>query len=237
MITLATFVSPSHDCAYRPGEEARIRYEIVDDMTLDEYHGKLNAGWRRFGHSLFQPACPECQSCRALRVIVNEFQPNRSQQRAWRANTEVELSIHTPAVRDETLVLYDRFHRDHSERIGWPDRGEKDPQDFYETFVANPVATEEWHYMLDGELLGAGFVDPLPDGLSAIYFVHDPDHRERSLGTLNVLRIIDRAKQLKLPYVYLGFAVAHCRSLEYKAKFAPYELLQAGGGWKREALA
>ena len=69
-------------------------------------------------------------------------------------------------------------------------------------------------------------------GLSAIYFFHDPDLRARSLGTWNVLCLIDRCRQLGLPHLYLGFYVRGCRSLEYKARFTPNEVLDwASGEW------
>ena len=71
---------------------------------------------------------------------------------------------------------------------GWPDHGPKDPADYADSFVDNPFPTEEWCYYLGDRLVGVGYVDVLPDGLSAIYFFYDPDERDRSLGTFNVCR-------------------------------------------------
>ena len=68
--------------------------------------------------------------------------------------------------------------------------------------------------LLVGErLVGVGYVDALPQGLSAIYFFYEPDERGRSLGTYNVLRILAGAATRQLPHVYLGYYVAGCRSL------------------------
>ena len=77
--------------------------------------------------------------------------------------------------------------------------------------------TEEWSYILDGMLVGVGMVDSLPVGLSAIYFVHDPDHHRRGLGTWNILCLIDEARRRGLPHLYLGYWVADCLSLAYKS--------------------
>ncbi|CAN5299852.1 arginyltransferase [soil metagenome] len=229
MISLATFVTPPHDCAYRPGEAAQMRYEIVESLSVDEYHQRLQAGWRRFGHSLFKPQCPQCTACQSLRVDLRAFQPDRSQKRAWKANVDVTRFVIEPQVTTESLNLYDRFHNAQHERIGWPDRGEKDPDDYLESFALNPVPTQEWQYRTaDGQLLGVGYIDQLPDGLSAIYFFHDPDERDRSLGTFNVLNVIAAAAEQGLPYVYMGYYVAGCRSLEYKARFRPNQVLTAG---------
>ena len=90
---------------------------------------------------------------------------------------------------------------------------------------------EEWRYLLNGRLVGVGYVDALPDGLSAIYYFSDPDERSRSLGTFNVLSIIEEAGRRGLPWVYLGYYVKGCRSVEYKARFAPNEVLGADGTW------
>jgi arginine-tRNA-protein transferase len=76
-----------------------------------------------------------------------------------------------------------------------------------------------------------GYVDALPGALSAIYFYYDPDERRRSLGTFNVLSVLAAAAARGVPYVYLGYYVPGCRSLEYKARFRPYELLE-GGTWR-----
>jgi arginine-tRNA-protein transferase len=75
-------------------------------------------------------------------------------------------------------------------------------------------------------------VDSLPVGLSAIYFVHDPDHSSRSLGTWNILCLIEEARNRGLPHVYLGYWVAGCLSLAYKASFRPHQLLSPDGTWR-----
>jgi arginine-tRNA-protein transferase len=97
--------------------------------------------------------------------------------------------------------------------------------------VSNPFPTEEWSYILDGMLVGVGMVDSLPVGLSAIYFVHDPDHHRRGLGTWNVLCLIDEARRRGLPHLYLGYWVADCLSLAYKSSFRPFEILGPDGAW------
>jgi arginine-tRNA-protein transferase len=74
-------------------------------------------------------------------------------------------------------------------------------------------------------------VDVVPVGLSAIYYYYEPEERARCLGTYNVLRVIAAAADRGLPHVYLGYYVAGCRSLEYKDRFRPNEVLGADGRW------
>ena len=67
--------------------------------------------------------------------------------------------------------------------------------------------------------------------MSAIYFYWDPDERSRSLGTFNVLSLIERARTMAVPHVFLGYYVEGCRALAYKANFRPNEVLGQDGSW------
>ena len=104
--------------------------------------------------------------------------------------------------------------------------------DYDDSFVDNPFPTREWRYYLGEALVGVGYVDPLAIGPSAITFIHDPSHRERSLGTYNVLALIDHARTLGQPHVYLGYYVAECPSMAYKARFATNQVLGLDGIWR-----
>ena len=54
---------------------------------------------------------------------------------------------------------------------------------------------------------------------------------KRSLGTYAVLWLIERARALGLPYVYLGYWVPESRKMAYKARFKPSEVLMSGA-WR-----
>jgi len=233
MQSLFTFTTPPGPCGYLPDQTWSLFYDVVGDISPEEYLERLKSGWRRFGYSLFKPECPSCRRCLSLRVPVNTFKPNRSQKRAIVRNEgEIRLEIGEPSVTRTKLRLYDRFHEFQHLNKAWPQHGEKNPGAYLESFVDNPFPTEEWCYYLGNELFGVGYVDCLPEGLSAIYFFYDPDVRERSLGTYNVISIIWEAARRGLPHVYLGYFVEGCRSLEYKAKFRPNETIQLNGSWQ-----
>jgi len=231
MISLYSFQSTPSPCAYVPDRLSSLRYVVVAELTDTEYGELLDRGWRRFGHNLFRPECENCRECQSLRVRVNDFLPSRSQKRVLAKNRgEIELRIGVPEVTDEKLALYDKFHAAQVERKNWPDHGPKEASDYADSFVDNPLAVEEWCYYLGDRLVGVGYVDAVPTGLSAIYFYHDPDERSRSLGTFNVLRVLETANNRGLPFAYLGYYVGGCGSLEYKANFWPHEMFDAAGG-------
>jgi len=229
MISLYTFHTPSDRCGYLPERTARMRYEIFSAISPDEYAERMKAGWRRFGFALFRNDCPTCQECRSIRVDPRTFNPSATQKRVFKLNDgAIQLKIGSPSVSDEKLALHDKFHAHQSEAKGWPYHGPKDESDYLESFVDNPYPIQEWCYYLEGRLIGVGYVDPLPVGLSAIYFYYDPDEAHRSMGVWNVLSVIAKAKAANAPHVYLGFHVRGCSSLEYKAKYRPNEVLVEG---------
>jgi arginyl-tRNA--protein-N-Asp/Glu arginylyltransferase len=259
MESLFRYVAAPSRCGYLPDRNWSLEYEYVAEMTAAEYQRRMLEGWRRFGTMLFRPACGPCTACRALRVSVRDFRPDRSQRRTRKANAGTfTLRIGPPSVTRTALLLYDRYHAFQTEEKGWPQHPAKDASSYSDSFVRQPFPVEEWCYYLDQRLVGVGYVDPLlpvPEtegtarpgstsgrlalvdgepmsgGLSAIYFFYDPDLRARSLGTWNVLCLIDEARRRGLPWVYLGYYVAGCPSMEYKPRFRPNEIRSVDGVW------
>src|SRR5581483_3482441 len=113
----------------------------------------------------------------------------------------VSVRIGQPSISHDKLDLFAKFHRYGHDMKGWPADAGHD----LDLFVRNPWPTEEWTYYAGERLLAVGYVDALRDGLSAIYFYWDPEERQRSLGTFNVLSLIDAARQRGVPHVYLGY--------------------------------
>src|SRR6185295_11726386 len=190
MKSLLTFISPPEQCEYLPDRIWQLEYEMVRQISADEYSERMRSGWRRFGYTIFRPSCPSCRMCQSLRVPTATFRPNRSQRRAWHTNhDQLTIAIGTPSRSDEKEGLRDKFQQFQHDAKGWP----AETADYDEMFVANPFPTEEWCYYDGDRLIAVGYVDQLTEGLSAIYFYYDPAERERSLGTFNVLSVIDSA--------------------------------------------
>lgn len=233
MKTISRFVSLPHACSYLPQETAEIEYVRVASMSAAEYQERMAAGWRRFGYTIFHPTCRACQECRTLRVVVDRFRPNRSQRRVRNMNEgDVRLEINPPSATPDKLRLYDRYHEFQSDVKDWPTHPPKDVLEYLGSYVDNPFPAQEYSYYIGDRLVAIGYVDALPDALSAVYCFYDPDIRERSLGTWNVLCAIEQAALSGRPHVYLGYFVAGCGSLEYKANFTPNQVRDADGQWR-----
>jgi arginine-tRNA-protein transferase len=240
MQSLFRFVAEPSPCGYLHDRQWSLEYDYVARLTPSEYLRLMLAGWRRFGRMLFRPACRSCQACQALRVDVARFTPDRSQRRCRQLNAgAVELCIGTPAVSRAKLALYDRYHAHQAGTKGWPRHPARDAASYSDSFVEQPFPVEEWCYYLDGRLLGVGYVDCLPNladtdagGLSAIYFYYDPEHRQRSPGTWNILCLLEEAARRGLPFVYLGYYVEGCPSMTYKRRFRPHQIRGADGVWR-----
>ena len=70
------------------------------------------------------------------------------------------------------------------------------------------------------------------DALSAVYSMYEPGLDRRSLGTWMVLWMVERAREMSLPYVYLGYWIEQSPKMAYKARFRPLEGL-GPDGWSQ----
>jgi arginine-tRNA-protein transferase len=96
----------------------------------------------------------------------------------------------------------------------------------------SPVDTRvvEWRRP-DDSLIAASLTDRGRSGFSGVYKFFDPEEARRSLGTMIILWHVQRAAELGLPYVYLGYWIAGSPTMAYKARFQPLERLTAVG-WR-----
>lgn len=228
-----SYIAHPSQCGYLPAETWQLKYALLRDLTREKYWELINAGWRRFGHVLFRPACPSCTACQPIRVLTNEYQPNRSQRRLIKANeNSVILKIQEPQLNDEKLNLYMRHHHDHSERKGWPTPSLLGGVEHISSIIDGPFPVEEWCYYIDDTLVSVSYMDVLKDGLSGIYFFYDPAYKERQLGTWVLISMIKNAAERGMPFAYLGYFVKGCRSMEYKGHYKPSEILYPDGTWR-----
>jgi arginine-tRNA-protein transferase len=217
-------------CPYVSGRTER---KVVTEITgpdADAVHDRLSrAGFRRSHNIAYAPVCPSCHACVPIRIPVRDFQPDRSLRRILRANATLEGYEMPPRATAEQFQLFQRYQQ---LRHGDGDMATMSFYDYRAMVEDTPIETLVVEYRdPDGRLVGACLTDKLGDGLSAVYSFFAPGLEKRSLGTYTILWLVERARSLDLPYVYLGYWVPESRKMSYKTRFRPSEIL-AGGTWR-----
>ncbi|MCA3275323.1 MAG: arginyltransferase [Roseomonas sp.] len=218
-------------CPYLPGRTERKIVTELSGTEAEALHERLSrAGFRRSHNIAYAPVCPGCQACVPIRVVSEDFTPDRTQRRILRANADLTISEMPARATAEQFTLFQRYQKT---RHADGDMAAMGYYDYRAMIEDTPISTGilEFRDARD-RLLGACLTDWLADGLSAVYSFFDTDEDKRSLGTFAVLWLIGRARSLGLPYVYLGYWVPESRKMAYKARFRPSEILMSGA-WHR----
>jgi arginine-tRNA-protein transferase len=218
-------------CPYLPGRTERKIVTELSGTEAEALHERLSrAGFRRSHNIAYAPVCPGCQACVPIRVVSEDFTPDRTQRRILRANADLAVSEMPARATAEQFTLFQRYQKN---RHADGDMAAMGYYDYRAMIEDTPISTGLLEFRdAQDRLLGACLTDWLADGLSAVYSFFDTDQDKRSLGTFAVLWLIGRARSLGLPYVYLGYWVPESRKMAYKARFRPSEILMSGA-WHR----
>ena len=220
-------------CPYLAGRTER---KIVTELTgpdAEALHDRLSrAGFRRSHNIAYSPVCPGCSACIPIRIRVPAFVQNRAQRKLGKVNADISGFEMPPRATAEQFALFQRYQR---ARHGDGDMAAMGFYDYRAMVEDTPITTGvvEFRDAAD-KLVGACLTDWLGDGLSAVYSFFEPEDTRRSLGTWAVLWLVERARALGLPFVYLGYWVPESRKMAYKARFRPSEVLM-GGAWRELA--
>jgi len=223
------YTSTLRPCPYLPGQaERKLFTELLGPESDHIYSGLSRAGFRRSHGIAYLPACPECEACKAARINVNEFSPSKSQRRILNANRTIKMNEAHAVATPEQFGLFSVYVRS---RHGDGDMAAMGTQDFKHLIEETNVDTRVFEFREpDGQLIGACLVDVLTDGISAVYSFFDPELSKRSLGSYMILSLVTTAKEMGLPYIYLGFWIADCQKMSYKERFKPLEVYD-NGNW------
>jgi len=219
-----------HDCPYLPGRTARCQGFYAEELHPEVYAALLDHGFRRSGKVIYRAACPSCTACRQLRVPVADFRPSRSQRRVLRRNQDIEVTVHRPGLTKPKWRLFVAYlDSQHDQTMP---RSIESMADF---LYNSPVDTVEIDYRLGGELVAVSLADRSREALSSVYVYFAPRHSRRSLGTFSALWEIAYCRRSGIPHYYLGYYVAGAKTMNYKVRFRPCEILDESGTWVRHA--
>ena len=201
--------------------------ELTGPDAQEAYERLSRAGFRRSYEVAYRPACPGCNACVPVRIVVPEFEATRSQRRVLRDNAGLTADDLEAVATVEQYRLFSRYQRT---RHGGGDMSAMSLEDYRAMIEHSPVTSRTVEFRdRNGALAAVMLMDRLRDALSAVYSFFDPGGR--SLGTFMVLWMIRRARELGLPFVYLGYWIEGLEKMEYKARFRPLEALREEG-WR-----
>jgi arginine-tRNA-protein transferase len=217
-------------CPYLAGRTERKIVTELGGPEAEQLHDRLSrAGFRRSHNIAYSPVCPGCNACIPIRIRVAVFEANRAQKKLGRINADVSGHELPARATAEQFALFQRYQR---ARHGDGDMAAMGFYDYRAMVEDTPISTGMVEFRdSQDRLLGGCLTDWLTDGLSAVYSFYDTEATRRSLGTWAILWLLERARALGLPYVYLGYWVPESRKMAYKARFRPSEVL-IGGAWR-----
>lgn len=231
------YVTSPAPCPYLPGRKERKVFTELTGTNADELNDALSKiGFRRSQGVAYRPSCIDCAACISVRVVAGEFEPNATQRRLLRRNTDLDITACRPWSTEEQFGLLRTYLA-----ARHPDGGMvgMDEIDYADMIVQTPVTSHVIEYRepsLDGRpgrLVGACLTDTQGDGYSLIYSFFAPDDAQRSgLGTFIIIDHIRRAVEAGLPHVYLGYWIEGSARMAYKQRFQPLERL-GPNGWSR----
>jgi leucyl-tRNA---protein transferase len=227
---LQFYVTTAYPCGYLPKKLAQSLIATPQNLVdASVYSGLIQQGFRRSGKFAYRPHCEQCNACISVRLPVNAFIPTRSQERALKKHAGLQITIIEAGYHEEHFALYHAYQK---QRHGnGPDHiGElEDEASQYQQFLCQTnvesimIEFRDAHHVLKM----VSVIDLVTDGLSAVYTFYDTTDKA-SYGTYSILWQIDWAKQLGLPYLYLGYWIADSEKMTYKQQFQPQEKLIDG---------
>jgi arginine-tRNA-protein transferase len=232
------FVTSPAPCPYLPGRSERKVFTELKGAHSDALNDALGRiGFRRSQTVAYRPSCLDCQACVSVRVVADDFAASSTQKRNMKRNGDLVATLCRPWSTSEQFELLQRYLGVRHPGGGMATMDEVDYADMVEHTPVTSYVIEYREPSADGvtpgRLVGACLTDKQGDGLSMIYSFYEPEHTTRTgLGNYIILDHVRRARELELPYVYLGYWVEGSARMQYKVRYRPMERL-GRNGWER----
>ena len=236
---LQFYVTTGYSCGYLPNRLAQSLIAAPQHLVNAEvYSGLIQQGFRRSGKFAYRPHCENCRECVPVRIILDAFSPNRSQMRAYKQHQLLTTHILPVDFHEEHYTLYAQYQRARHDDSLKADAGadnETEAEQYRNFLCQSNVESVLVEFRDNGKLVMVSVIDIVRDGISAVYTFYDTDtqnagnpQKRPSYGTYNIVWQTLWARQLNLPYLYLGYWIKDSPKMAYKQNFKPLEKLIDG---------
>ena len=227
------YVTAPQPCPYLDGRMERKLFTALQGDSASALNDSLSKqGFRRSQNVLYRPSCAECSACMSARIRVADFVPSRSQKRVQKRNAHLRRRATSPWATEDQ---YDLFRRYLDGRHAAGGMADMDMFEFAAMIEETPIRSRVIEYTDtsietsgDRRPVAACLTDILDDGLSMVYSFFEPGQTRHSPGTFLILDHVALARELGLPYVYLGYWVPGSPKMGYKANFSGLEIFRDG---------
>jgi arginine-tRNA-protein transferase len=186
-------------------------------------------GWRHFGTRFFRSTATWRNGLvyrvLPLRIRLEKFQPNRSQRRIQKRNSDLAVGFEPAVVDDVREALFHRHKTRFSDNV---------PDSLFD-FVSHqpsqiPCNTLACTVRLAEQIVAVSFLDIGESATSAVYAFFEPKLAKRSLGILMILEEIKWSIAQRFQYLYLGYCYDRPSFYDYKRQFSGVEYLDWNTG-------
>lgn len=240
---LQFYVTTPYKCGYLPNKQAQSLIAAPHHLINAEvYSGLIQQGFRRSGKFAYRPHCELCNACIPVRLILDQFNPTRSQKRAYKQHQNLTARILTLDDYPGHFELYADY-----QALRHPNESSQnevlDDKDQYLQFLCQSNVESLMIEFRDTrqQLKIVCVVDIIRDGVSAVYTFYDATEqteinsinneastKRTSYGTYAIMWLAEWTKTLHLPYLYLGYWIQNSEKMAYKQAFKPQEKLIDG---------
>ena len=223
------YVTSPQPCPYLEDRLERKLFTALQGECAEKLNDGLSKqGFRRSQNVLYRPSCAGCNACLSARIKVAEFKPSKSQKRVTSRNKNIRRRVTSPWATEEQFSLF-RAYLDTRHADGG--MADMDIFEFAAMVEETPVRSRVVEYTCNDVLTAVCLTDLLDDGLSMVYSFFAPASAPSSPGMNIILDHIEIAREIDLPYVYLGYWVPGSPKMDYKARFSGLEVYR-GGSWE-----
>lgn len=218
------YATSSYDCSYLPKKRARSLVAAPAHLiNNNSYSTLIDLGFRRSGTFTYRPYCEHCKACTPIRVQVDQFKASRNLRRTLKQFQHLTTTRKPLVWNEEHYALYREYQ---AVRHTGSDMDNDDKSQYIEFLLSSNVNSYLIEFREGKELKMVALIDEVKQGLSAVYTFFDP--YRSGLGTFGILWQINYCRELRLPWLYLGYWIEQSPKMAYKTRFMPYQLFLQG---------